>query len=69
LLTRRQVTDRLVPVVCLLAPCASYVLSSNSVEWFGGYRFSYEILVVNALLTMAGLWAISKPATTDYRPV
>jgi Na+/proline symporter len=69
LLTRRKVTDRLVPVVCLLAPFASFVLSSNSVDWFGGYKFSHEILVVNGLLTMSGLWAISEPATKDNRPV
>lgn len=69
LLTNRQVKDRLVPVVCLLAPCVSYVLSANSMEWFSGYKFSYEILVVNGILTMAGLWAISKSPSKDYRPI
>jgi Na+/proline symporter len=69
LLTNRQVKDRLVPIVCLLAPCVSYVLSANSADWFGGYKFSYEILVVNGILTMAGLWAISKSPSKDYRPI
>lgn len=69
LLTKRQVKDRLVPIVCLLAPCVSYVLSANSADWFSGYKFSYEILVVNGILTMAGLWAISKSPSKDYRPI
>jgi Na+/proline symporter len=69
LLTKRQVIDRLVPIVCILAPCVSFVLSSNSVDWFGGYKFSFEILLVNGLLTMAGLWTISKPSAAGYRSI
>ncbi|MBL7852734.1 MAG: sodium:solute symporter, partial [Cyclobacteriaceae bacterium] len=69
LLTRRQVMDRLVPLVCLVAPGVTYLISANSADWLGGYKFSYEILVVNGLLTMAGLWAISRAPEKDYRPV
>ncbi len=61
LLTRRIVRDKLVPLVCVLAPVLSYGISANSVEWMGGYKFSYEILVVNGALTMIGLWIISSP--------
>ncbi len=61
LLTRRIVRDKLVPLVCVLAPVLSYGISVNSVEWMGGYKFSYEILVVNGALTMIGLWIISSP--------
>lgn len=59
LLTQRSVNDKLVPLVCVLAPILSYGLSVNSVAWFDGYKFSYEILVVNGALTMMGLWLIS----------
>lgn len=69
LLTKRKVKDRFVPVVCILAPLASYVISANSVEWLGGYKFSYEILVVNGLLTMAGLRMISTAPAKDYRAI
>lgn len=69
LLTDRQVKDRWVPVVCVLAPFVSYLLSINSMNWFGGYRFSYEILIVNGLLTMLGLWLISRKPTAGYQPV
>lgn len=59
LLTSRTVKDKWVPVVCVVAPFLSYGLSLNSPDWFNGYKFSYEILVVNGLITMAGLWLIS----------
>ena len=67
LLTKRIVIDKLVPVVCVLAPVLSYIISANSVEWMDGYRFSYELYGVNGLLTMLGLWMISKKAPGDAK--
>lgn len=58
--TKRAVNDRLVPIICLLSPALSYVLSLNSTAWLGGYVFSFEILIVNGMLTFLGLWMISK---------
>ncbi len=69
LLTNRRVADRWVPVVCLLAPALSYGISANSVAWFNGYKFSYEILVVNGLITMLGLYLISRKPEYGYRPI
>lgn len=60
LFTKRSVNDRLVPLVCVITPVLSYILNTNSAAWFGGYRFSFELLLVNGLLTMLGLWVISK---------
>lgn len=60
LLTSRRVKDKWVPVVCVVAPFLSYGLSLNSPDWFNGYKFGYEILIVNGLITMAGLWLISR---------
>ena len=56
---KRRVCDRLVPVVAIAAPLLSFVLDHNSATWFGGYNFGFEILVINALITMAGLALIS----------
>jgi len=58
--TKRQVRDKLVPVVCVLSPMLSYVVSSNSEVWFGGYKFGLEILVLNGLITFGGLWVVSR---------
>ncbi len=58
--TRRQVRDRWVPLVALLSPSLCLVLDINSETWFGGYRFGYELLIMNALFTILGLTIISK---------
>jgi Na+/proline symporter len=60
ILCKCPVRDRLVPIVAVVAPILCLVLDLNSVRWFGGYHFSYEILPLNGLLTMAGLWLIRK---------
>lgn len=52
---KRKVREKWVPLVAVLAPILSYVLQANSEQWFGGYRFSYELILVNALLTVAGM--------------
>ena len=55
IIVRRPVHDRFVPLVALLAPCICLVLDLNSERWLGGYKFSYELLILNAFLTFAGM--------------
>ncbi len=64
ILTRRRPQDGLVPVVCLLAPVITYVLATFSTTLFLGYQMGFEVLLVNALLTMAGLALLSRGGTT-----
>ena len=45
ILTKKQVKDRYVPLVALLAPAICLILQLNSERWFGGYKFSYELLL------------------------
>jgi len=52
---KKKVRDRWVPLVAVLSPVLSYILQAHSEQWFGGYRFGYELLLVNALLTVIGL--------------
>ena len=52
---RKPVRDKWVPLVAVLSPILCYVLQSHSEQWLGGYRFGYELLLVNALLTALGL--------------
>ncbi|MBO5831710.1 MAG: sodium:solute symporter [Alistipes sp.] len=59
LLCQRSVRSAAVPVIAIVAPIASYIIAQNSVAWFAGYQFSYEIIVVNALITILGLAAAS----------
>ncbi|QOR77074.1 MAG: sodium:solute symporter [Thermoflavifilum sp.] len=59
--TRRQVRDRWVPWVCVAAPLLCLLLDQYSIQWLWGYRFGFELLIVNGLITFAGLWWISSP--------
>ena len=58
--TKRIVNDKLVPLICVLSPILSYLLSTNSESLFGGYKFGIEILIANGIITFLGLWLISK---------
>jgi Na+/proline symporter len=59
IITKRQVRDQLVPLVCLASPTICYILGANSTKWFSGYEIGLEILLINGLITFAGLWLIS----------
>jgi Na+/proline symporter len=60
LFTPFKVKDRWVPLVAICAPVASYVISHYSAVWFGGYEFGFELLLLNGLLTFAGLFLIRR---------
>jgi SSS family transporter len=60
LFTKLQVRDKLVPIVCVLSPAISYLLSLNSEKLFGGYKIGLEILLINGIITFLGLWLISR---------
>lgn len=59
LLCRRPVHDRLVPIACLASPLLCYALE-RAADTFYSYHFGYELLLVNGLLTMAGLLLLSR---------
>lgn len=58
--TRLQVRDRLIPLVVILSPALCFIVDWNSEVWFGGYKFSYELLILNAAFTCLGMLLISK---------
>ena len=60
LFTRANVKDKLVPIVCLLSPILTYIINANSEAWLGGYKFGFELLILNGALTFIGLVIISK---------
>jgi len=55
LFTKYSVHDRWVPLVALLSPVICYFLSAYSVDIFRGYRFGFELLILNGFITFAGL--------------
>lgn len=51
---RTPANDRLVPYVCVASPIVCGVVE-YAVQRFTGYRFGYELLMLNGLITFAGL--------------
>lgn len=49
----------LVILVCLLAPCLSYVIDRFSADLLYGFKFGFLIIALNGFLTFLGLLAIS----------
>lgn len=66
LVTKYSLKDKLVPIVCFLSPVLSYIVNVNSQAWFNGYKFGFEILVVNGLLTFIGLFLL-KVKNENYK--
>ena len=59
--TKKQVRDRWIPVAVILAPVITWIIDVNSAEWFNGYVFSHERLILNAALTALGMICLLKP--------
>ncbi len=58
--SKRKVKDKWVPWVGISAPVVCYFISTYSEVLFNGYRFGFELLIVNGLITMLGLLFVSK---------
>jgi SSS family transporter len=60
ILTKRQVKDRWVPVLGLMSPVLTYIINSNSEAWLGGYKFGFELLLLNGLIMFVGLFLLRR---------
>ena len=60
---KKQVKDKYIPLVAILSPILCFILDRNSQAWFGGYSFSYELLILNALFTFIGLLFLIRKQT------
>ena len=58
LFTKKQPNDTFVPYICIVSPLLCYLLDLIA-QHLWGYRFGYELLMLNGLLTFAGLWVSS----------
>ena len=61
LFTKIEVKDRLIPVIAIIAPVLSWIISQYSAEMFNGYEIGFELLIINGILTFIGLIIIRKP--------
>ena len=58
--TKFNVRDRLVLPICILSPAFSYIINLYSEQLLYGYKFGFEILQLNGLITFLGLFLIRK---------
>jgi len=58
IIIRKPVQDRWVPVVAIVAPGLTFLISSYSKQLFNGYQFGFELLILNGLLMVVGLFLI-----------
>jgi Na+/proline symporter len=59
LLTKQGVNDRLVPYIAVVSPLLCYAIDEGVGRTIG-YHFGYELLMLNGLLTFAGLYVSRK---------
>ncbi|MEQ9423872.1 MAG: sodium:solute symporter [Cyclobacteriaceae bacterium] len=60
ILTKWNIKDQWALPVCILSPIVAYFININSDWLLGGYKFGFEILILNGLLTFIGLLIIRK---------
>lgn len=61
ILTKRKIPQNILSVLlCFVSPVICYLLSLYSAKWFHGYTIGYELLLINGIITFAGLWVISE---------
>ncbi len=60
ILTRRMPRKWSIVAAAIASPMLCYILATHSAEWFAGYRFSYELLIVNAAITLLILALFSR---------
>ncbi|MPM46679.1 Sodium/glucose cotransporter [bioreactor metagenome] len=58
LFTKRNTKDKYVPYIAVTAPVICYLADSMTLRVLG-YKFGYEMLMINGMLTFAGLWLFS----------
>ena len=56
---RRNVMDKATPVICILAPLATYFIDKYSTTLLNGYVFAEELILVNGIVTFLGLLLMS----------
>jgi SSS family transporter len=60
ILLKRNVHDKLVPIVCVAAPILCFLIDKYQQYIFGSFQIGVELLIINGALTFIGLLLISK---------
>ncbi len=63
LFTKYKVHDKLVPVIAIIAPILTFVISHYSTLIFSGYQIGFELLIINGIIAFIGLFLIKTKTT------
>lgn len=62
--TKWQVKDKWIPIIAIASPIVCYILSTFSVQLLWGYKFGFELIILNGALTFLGLWLLRTNKTS-----
>ena len=65
LATQIRISGKPLPWIAISAIALCAVLDHQSVQWFHGYRFGFELLLINALLTALGALVFARMPPTS----
>lgn len=60
LFTKFKIKDKYVPYVAILSPSICYFLATHSEQFFNGYKFGFELLILNGSITFLSLFLLRK---------
>ncbi len=60
LFTKMNLNDKLVPLICIIAPMITYLLANTFKSALGDYQIGNELILINALITIVLLSSIQK---------
>jgi len=60
LFTKFNIKEKFVPFIAIASPIFTYILAKNSENWFNGYIFGFELLIINGLMTFVMLCLVIK---------
>ena len=66
LFTKIKVKDRFIPIIAILSPVFCYIININSEAWFNGYKFGFELLLLNGIITFIGLFLLRENKLKSY---
>ena len=67
MLTKRMPRDKVVPYICIASPLVCYAIDSLTFAWTG-YRFGYELLMMNGAFTFLALYVVSSRGIPSAEP-
>ncbi|MDD3744725.1 MAG: sodium:solute symporter, partial [Lentimicrobiaceae bacterium] len=66
LFTKRRANDRFIPYIAVAAPILCYYINEYSEQLFNGYKFGFELLLLNGFLVFIGVLMVSTPETSPH---